>query len=94
VDDINHPGFAKTGWPEPEISDNLNRDELGNLGLSDEEGKAIVAFMITLTDDYPKWGHDHRVPPWSPSPFVQPIKSANGKLTNARINRTLNKRRP
>jgi len=94
VDDINHPGFAKTGWPEPKISDNLNRDELGNLGLSDEEEKAIVVFMITLTDDYPKWGHDHRVPPWSPSPFVQPIKSANGKLTNARINRILNKRRP
>lgn len=93
VDDINHPGFATTGWPEPEVSNNLNQDELGSLGLSDEEEKAIVAFMKTLTDDYPQWGHDRRVPPWSISPFAQSEKPAKGKSFKARINRIMNKRR-
>jgi len=63
------PGFAKSGWPDPEISQNVNHDELGNLGLNPDEEKAIVAFMKTLTDDYPKWGKDLRVPPGTPSPF-------------------------
>lgn len=61
--------FGITGWPEPEIFQNVNRTELGNLGLTVDEEKAIVAFMLTLTDDYPKWGKDRRVPPGSPSPF-------------------------
>lgn len=78
VDGINHPGFGKTGWPEPELGQNLNQQELGNLGLSAEEEKAIVAFLKTLTDDYPKWGHDHRVPPWASSPFSQPLRAAKG----------------
>jgi len=69
VDDINHPGFGKKGWPEPEIIDNLNQDELGALGLSRDEEDALVAFMKTLTDDYPLWGHDHSVPPGTPSPY-------------------------
>lgn len=74
VMDINSPGFAKTGWPEPEIAENLNQDELGNLGLSAEEEKAIVAFLKTLTDDYPRWGHDPRVRPGTLSPFVKHSK--------------------
>ena len=61
--------FGKTGWPEPEVAQNVNHDELGNLGLSSEEEKAIVAFLKTLTDDYQIWGFDRRVPPWSPAPF-------------------------
>ena len=69
VSDNQHPGFAKTGWPDPEISQNVNHDELGNLGLTPDEEKAIVAFMKTLTDDYPKWGKDWRVPLGTPSPF-------------------------
>lgn len=88
VEDIKHPGFGKTGWPAPEFSDNLNQDELGNLGLSDDEEKAIVAFLKTLTDDYPKWGHDRQVPPWSPAPFPQPVKS----FSNARYHRILGKK--
>lgn len=79
VDDVNHPGFGKTGWPAPEISENLNRDELGTLGLSEAEEKAIVAFLNTLTDDYPKWGHDRRVPPWSRAPFAPTAPSTPGK---------------
>ena len=39
-------------WPEPEVTDNVNRDELGDLGLTDSEEKAIVAFMKTLSDGY------------------------------------------
>jgi cytochrome c peroxidase len=69
VPDNQDSGFAILGWPEPEISQNVNHDELGNLGLTMDEEKAIVAFMKTLTDDYPKWGKDRRVPPGTPSPF-------------------------
>jgi cytochrome c peroxidase len=39
-------------WPEPEVSINVNTDELGNLGLSDTEEDAIVAFLKTLSDGY------------------------------------------
>jgi hypothetical protein len=37
-------------WPAPEVAENVNTDELGDLGLTDEEEDAIVAFMATLTD--------------------------------------------
>ncbi|OAI21178.1 methylamine utilization protein MauG [Methylomonas lenta] len=94
VEDINQPGFGITGWPTPElISDTLNQEELGNLGLTDPEEKAIVAFLMTLTDDYPKWGHDRRVPSWSPAPFAQPVKSNKGKHFKARLRRILSKKR-
>jgi len=39
-------------WPPPEVMQNINTDELGNLGLTDEEEDAIVAFMKTLSDGY------------------------------------------
>ena len=39
-------------WPEPEVGVNVNEDELGNLGLTEEEEDAIVAFMKTLSDGY------------------------------------------
>ncbi len=39
-------------WPPPEVAENINTDELGNLGLTDEEEDAIVAFMRTLSDGY------------------------------------------
>lgn len=38
-------------WPAPEVLANVNRDELGNLGLTDEEEDAIVAFLKALTDE-------------------------------------------
>lgn len=37
-------------WPEPETSANLNRTELGNLGLTAAELKDLVAFLETLSD--------------------------------------------
>ena len=68
--DNNDPGFGKTCWPTPEIAQNMNVDELGNLGLSDAEERAVVAFMLTLTDGYPESGNDPRIPPGTPSPYA------------------------
>ena len=39
-------------WPLPEVPENINTDEVGNLGLSDAEEDAIVAFLMTLSDGY------------------------------------------
>lgn len=39
-------------WPAPEVSANLNRDEMGRLGLTREEIADIVVFMKTLTDGW------------------------------------------
>jgi cytochrome c peroxidase len=39
-------------WPPPEVAENVNREELGDLGLSSIEVDDIVAFLQTLTDGY------------------------------------------
>lgn len=39
-------------WPAPEVSKNINKAELGNLGLTEDEENAIVAFLKTLSDGY------------------------------------------
>ncbi len=39
-------------WPAPEIAENVNKDELGDLKLSPSEEDALVAFMKTLSDGY------------------------------------------
>jgi cytochrome c peroxidase len=39
-------------WPPPEVRENLNTAEIGNLGLSPDEEAAIVAFLGTLSDGY------------------------------------------
>jgi cytochrome c peroxidase len=70
VADNNSPGFGTTGWPKPEIDRNVNTDEMGDLGLDEHEEAALVAFMKTLTDGYPEWGNDPKVPPGTPSPFA------------------------
>ena len=44
--------LAADCWPEPEVSVNVNKDELGNLGLTPEEEAAIVAFLRALSDGY------------------------------------------
>jgi cytochrome c peroxidase len=43
-------------WPAPEWAVNVNRDELGNLGLTHEEVEDIVAFLRTLSDGYDPGG--------------------------------------
>jgi len=44
--------LAADCWPEPEVAQNVNTDELGDLGLTPEEEAAIVAFLKTLSDGY------------------------------------------
>jgi cytochrome c peroxidase len=39
-------------WPVPEVAETVNFDELGDLGLTDEEEAAIVAFLKALSDGY------------------------------------------
>ena len=39
-------------FPPSEIKTNLNTEELGNLGLTDEEENAVVAFLKTLSDHF------------------------------------------
>jgi cytochrome c peroxidase len=39
-------------WPAPEVITNVNREEMGRLGLSDREIDDIVAFLETLTDGW------------------------------------------
>jgi cytochrome c peroxidase len=43
-------------WPPPEYPYNVNEDELGDLGLSDQNVDDIVAFLMTLTDGYDPFG--------------------------------------
>ena len=44
--------LAQGCWPAPEVAENVNTDELGNLGLTPAEEAALVAFMKTLSDGY------------------------------------------
>jgi cytochrome c peroxidase len=44
--------LAANCWPPPEVEATVNRDELGDLGLTDEEEDAIVAFLKTLSDGF------------------------------------------
>ncbi len=39
-------------WPGPEVPQNVNRDELGDLGLTNQELEDIVVFLRTLTDGW------------------------------------------
>lgn len=39
-------------WPPPEVPENVNKMELGNLQLTDAEVDDIVAFLRTLSDGY------------------------------------------
>ena len=40
----------EAGWPVAEVPQNVNMDELGDLGLTPDEEAAIVAFLSTLDD--------------------------------------------
>jgi cytochrome c peroxidase len=48
----NDPGEGITCWPAPESTVNMNTSKVGNLGLTDDEENALVAFMQTLSDGY------------------------------------------
>lgn len=50
-------GLAKMGyepecWPAAEVPQNVNHDELGDLGLTTAEERALVAFLETLSDGW------------------------------------------
>ena len=50
--DVPGAGWRGTPWPGPEVPENVNVDELGDLGLSDREEDDLVEFMKTLSDGY------------------------------------------
>jgi len=41
-------------WPSPEVPENVNTEEMGDLGLTNQEIEDIVAFLNTLTDGFEK----------------------------------------
>jgi cytochrome c peroxidase len=45
-------GEGTTCWPTPESTANMNRSKVGNLGRSNAEEDALVAFMQMLTDGF------------------------------------------
>ena len=46
------PGERVSCWPKPEYPQTMNRKQLGNLGLTDQQEDQIVSFLKTLTDGY------------------------------------------
>lgn len=46
---LSAPG-TRDCWPAPEVAENVNAIEVGNLGLTADEEGAIVAFLRTLSD--------------------------------------------
>jgi cytochrome c peroxidase len=52
VDFMEAEALTANCWPAPEVADNVNTAELGNLGLTPAEEKAIVAFLKTLSDGF------------------------------------------
>ena len=46
------PGEKVSCWPAPEHAENMNRRQLGDLGLTGKQEDQIVAFLKTLTDGY------------------------------------------
>lgn len=51
---LSSPVFGVNCWPAPEVKENMNTEELGDLGLSAAEERALVAFLRTLSDGYIK----------------------------------------
>jgi cytochrome c peroxidase len=65
----NDPGFAVTCWPAPEVPQNVNVDELGDLKLTAAQEADIVAFLLTLSDG---WGPANGMAPL-PRPVMPPM---------------------
>ncbi|MBC8317605.1 MAG: cytochrome-c peroxidase [Desulfobulbaceae bacterium] len=45
-------------WPDPEVAENVNREELGNLKLTNQELEDLVVFLETLTDGWEELDSD------------------------------------
>jgi len=41
---------ASAGWPAPEVAENVNKQDMGNLKLTDSEVDGIVTLLNTLSD--------------------------------------------
>ena len=63
VDFYNTAGI-RGRWPKPEVAQNVNREEMGNLKLTKREVAALVAFMQTLSDGYGKLLPKITLPPF------------------------------
>jgi cytochrome c peroxidase len=44
--------WGEVCWPAPEVAENVNTRELGNLRLTREEEAALVTFLKTLSDGH------------------------------------------
>lgn len=51
-DKADNPQPGVNCWPAPEVVENVNKEELGDLGLTEDEEWALVAFMKTLSDNW------------------------------------------
>lgn len=51
-------------WPAPEVEQNVNADELGDLDLTPDEEADLVAFLKTLTDGYGPVIYNFEFPPF------------------------------
>jgi cytochrome c peroxidase len=49
---VAHPEIGVNCWPRPEVPENVNTEELGNLGLTASEERALVAYLRALSDGY------------------------------------------
>jgi cytochrome c peroxidase len=52
------PQFGVNCWTSPEIPRNVNVDELGDLKLTPEEERLVVAYLRTLNDGWTPASHD------------------------------------
>jgi cytochrome c peroxidase len=53
---VSQPSFGVNCWRAPEVNQNVNRDDLGNLRLTLTEERALVAYLRTLSDGFYKPG--------------------------------------
>lgn len=51
------PGEKVSCWPAPEVADNVDDENTGDLGLTSAEEAALVAFLGTLSDGFQPQGH-------------------------------------
>jgi cytochrome c peroxidase len=72
-------------WPPPEVAENVNTDELGDLGLTDREEEAIVDFMETLSDGYKPKKHSITGKVNDPEPSLS-LSGANPFNPSTQIN--------
>jgi cytochrome c peroxidase len=70
------PGEKISCWPPPEYPTNINKTQLGDLKLTDQEENDLVAFLKTLTDEYSGnfqwiWGNNGKTSSPMPSRWMK-----------------------